>query len=131
MVYMYVGLGGMAGSLLRYCLSMLAIQLWGREFPVGILLINVTGSFLLGWMTSKYILPKKGHPYLLTALSTGVIGSYTTFSTFCLDTVQLLKTNHYLIAFLYIVISLIGGLLFVRLGLFLGKRGTNEAGKML
>ncbi|MGG3470066.1 fluoride efflux transporter CrcB [Neobacillus pocheonensis] len=130
MIYMYVGLGGIAGSLLRYVLSILAIQLWGPEFPVGTLLINVTGSFLLGWMSSKYILPKKGHPYLLTALSTGVIGSYTTFSTFCLETIKLLKTNHYLIAFLYITLSLIGGLLFVRLGFGLGERGTKEARKI-
>lgn len=131
MVYFFVGLGGIAGSLLRYGLSMLVVQLWGHEFPVSTLLINITGSFLLGWMTSKYILPKKGHPYLLTALSTGVIGSYTTFSTFCLETVQLIKTNHYLLAFLYIAISSIGGLLFVRLGHGLGERGMKETGKTL
>lgn len=130
MVYLFVGIGGIVGSLLRYILSFLAVQIWGRGFPIGTLLINLTGSFLLGWLTTKYILPKKLHPYLLTALSTGVIGSYTTFSTFCLDSVQLLKSDRYFLGFIYIFMSFIGGLLFVRLGLSVGERGGTKEGKV-
>src|SRR6476660_2371520 len=83
LVYLLVGIGGVIGSLLRYLVSMLSMNLWGEGFPISTLLINLTGSFLLGVVTSRLVIPKKLHPHLLTALTTGVIGSYTTFSTFC------------------------------------------------
>lgn len=127
LVYFFVGLGGMAGSLLRYLLSILAVHFWGNEFPIGTLFINLTGSFFLGWMTTALVIPKKLHPYLLSALTTGVIGSYTTFSTFCYETVHLFETKEYLFGFLYMFISLIGGLFFVRAGRKISKRQKKGA----
>jgi fluoride exporter len=122
LIYFFVGIGGIIGSLLRFLLSTIAFDLWGKGFPFGTLLINLTGSFVLGWFTTKYILLKKLPPYLSSALSTGVIGSYTTFSTFCVETIHLVENNEYLKGLLYVFISLIGGLLFVRLGMSAGSR---------
>lgn len=117
MVYLFIGIGGMIGSILRYLLSHIIPQIWGGDFPWGTLIINLSGSFFLGWITNKLVVLKKLPPQLLTALTTGVIGSYTTFSTFCLETVQLMEAGKYYLSLLYIVLSLMGGLLFVRIGL--------------
>ncbi len=122
MVYFYVGLGGVAGSLLRFFLSVIAVDLWGREFPIGTLVINLSGSFLLGWLTSHFISSKKLHPYLFTALTSGVIGSYTTFSTFCYETVHLFESGEYIFGFFYLFVSLYGGLFFVKAGMKLSKQ---------
>ncbi|MED3564296.1 fluoride efflux transporter CrcB [Bacillus xiapuensis] len=121
MVYLFVGMGGIIGSLLRYALSLLAEDIWGDRFPIGTLLINLTGAFLLGWFTTRFGDSKRLHPYLITAFSTGVIGSYTTFSTFCLETVRLLEAEDYFKGMIYILLSLFGGLLFVKLGQNFGK----------
>ncbi len=126
LVYFLVGIGGIAGSLLRYGLSLLAVHIWGKDFPIGTLLINLSGAFFLGWITSHFVYAKKLHPNLVTALSTGVIGSYTTFSTFCLETVDLFEKSDYLFGILYIAFSLLGGLLFTHLGIQSGRNGKNE-----
>jgi fluoride exporter len=122
LIYWFVGVGGVLGSLFRFLLSTLAVNIWGREFPIGTLLINLSGAFLLGWFSSAFVFPKKLHPNLIAALTTGVIGSYTTFSTFCLETVQLIESGDYLSGMFYVGISLFGGLLLVKLGITLGDQ---------
>jgi len=130
LVYIFVGLGGVAGSLLRYFLSILSAHFWGSEFPIGTLFINLTGSFFLGWMTNSLVVPKKLHPYFLTALTTGVVGSYTTFSTFCYEMVHLFETRKYLFGLLYMIISLFGGLFFVKAGRKISENGKKEKGRL-
>jgi CrcB protein len=131
LIYFFVGIGGIVGSLLRYLLSYLALNIWGEGFPIGTLMINISGAFLLGWFSNAIVIPKKIHPNLIAALSTGVIGSYTTYSTFCMETVQLIESENYLKGFIYVGFSLLGGLFFVRLGKKLAvkkiiERGTNN-----
>lgn len=121
MVYLFVGIGGMVGSLLRYFLSTAVTEICSTAFPFGTLIINLSGSFLLGWISNHFVILKKLPPQLLTGLTTGVIGSYTTFSTFCLEAIQLMEAGKYFLSFAYIVISLLGGLIFVRIGLKIGK----------
>ncbi|WP_042355419.1 fluoride efflux transporter CrcB [Bacillus rubiinfantis] len=121
MVYLWVGLGGMLGSIIRYILSQVTAHFWYDNFPLGTLIVNLTGCFLLGWITTRMVSMKRLHPKLLTAVTTGVIGSYTTFSTFCLETVQLLQSGNIFLACMYIFLSLAGGLLLVNLGLETGK----------
>ncbi|GHH98356.1 fluoride efflux transporter CrcB [Neobacillus kokaensis] len=121
MTYLFVGVGGMIGSIIRYILSTTAEEFGSSNFPYGTLLVNLSGAFLLGWITKKFVNLKKIPPQVLTALTTGVIGSYTTFSTFCLETIRLMQEGDYLFALLYILISLFGGLFFVRIGLKLGE----------
>jgi fluoride exporter len=121
-----VGLGGIAGSLLRYFLSAIAGHFGGEEFPIGTLLINLSGALLLGWVSNQLVISKKLPPYLLTALTTGVIGSYTTFSTFCYETVHLFDTGEFLYGFLYLFVSLFGGVFFVSAGMHLSKLGKKS-----
>jgi CrcB protein len=122
LIYFLVGLGGIVGSLLRYLLSVMAVEIWGKGFPIGTLFINVTGALLLGFLANYFQGSHKLHSYLYTALTTGVIGSYTTFSTFCFETVHLFETGKLIFGGVYLFASLFGGLFFVRAGMKLAEQ---------
>lgn len=126
MIYFWIGIGGMIGSLFRFLLTFITAQVWMNVFPLGTLLINLSGAFFLGWFTSKYVYPVKFHPYFRTAITTGIIGSYTTFSTFCLESVQLLQQRDYATGVFYILASLFGGLIFVKLGVKMGEQSLQK-----
>lgn len=110
MTYLYVGIGGLIGSLLRYFLYSISVFLWGHTFPLGTLITNIIGAFLLGIFTNNFASQNKISPQLKLAISTGAIGSFTTLSTLSTDVVQLLNQGTYLLAFLYVLLSLTGGL---------------------
>ena len=110
MTYIYLGLGGVIGSLFRYFLYSISISYSEHTFPYGTLAANLIGAFLLGFVTKKFSTSNKLSPQLQLAISTGAIGSFTTLSTLSTDTVQLLNQGSYLFAFLYVMISLAGGL---------------------
>lgn len=126
MAYFFVGIGGVIGSLLRYSLSFLHSP--ESLMPYGTLLVNLIGSFILGWFTAILVkwpgMPKQ----LATGFTTGVIGSFTTFSAFCLETIRQIEAGHFLIAFLYVLISMGGGVLFAHVGTLAGSRGTSKIG---
>ncbi|MCP3739004.1 fluoride efflux transporter CrcB [Rossellomorea sp. BNER] len=111
MIYLLVGVGGAIGSLLRYGISLITFNMITTSFPIATLLTNYIGSFILGWLTYSIIEGKKYPPQLMTAIGTGLIGSFTTFSTFSVETVQLFEDGQYLLGVLYVLLSLIGGLL--------------------
>lgn len=116
MTYIYVGIGGVAGSLLRFLILLTSVAIWGEGFPVGTLIINILGAFLLGAFTKKFSLSGRMNPQLKAAISTGAIGSFTTLSTLSTDVVLLLNRGSYFYAFLYVLLSVIGGLTAVYLG---------------
>lgn len=116
-VYLYVGLGGAVGSLLRYGVALASLQLFGTGFPVGTILVNLIGAYILGWLTAKVI-----HPHMRAAIGTGLIGSFTTLSTLSVDVVTLIHSGTLLIAAFYIFISLIGGLLLAAFGFRMGEQ---------
>lgn len=118
MLYVMIGLGGMIGSLLRYFLSVSALSLWGEGFPVGTLMANLLGAFALGCLAKSKAVSRKLPPHIVNGIGTGIIGSFTTFSTFSLETMQLVEQNHLFIAFLYVILSLLGGLFSAWLGSF-------------
>lgn len=97
------------GAPLRYVVDQAVQHRRGGAFPLGTLTINATGSLLLGLLTGlahHYGLPT----LVLTALGTGLLGAYTTFSTFCYETVRLLEDGAVLQATLNVAISLAVGL---------------------
>ncbi|MGD6974523.1 fluoride efflux transporter CrcB [Bacillus altitudinis] len=122
MIYFLVGSGGIIGSLLRYYLGVFTHSWWGYNFPLGTLLINLIGCFVLGWFTNKIVRLKQFHPYVLAALGTGLVGSFTTFSTFSVETVILIQHHSAELALLYVLLSLFGGLLMSWLGYEIGYR---------
>lgn len=128
MVYIYVGIGGAIGSLIRYFLSYLIIPT-GNVFPLGTLLVNLLGAFILGWFVSRVVPLSSLNPVFKTGISSGVIGSFTTFSTLSLEAMQLMLNDRWGLLFLYVILSAVGGLGLTALGYFLG-RGTSEKVEM-
>ncbi|MDP4083694.1 MAG: fluoride efflux transporter CrcB [Bacillota bacterium] len=121
MGYLFVGLGGIVGALLRFLIGIIMVERWTHSFPLATLLINLIGCFFLGWLT-YYVFQLKVLPsHITVAIGTGFVGAFTTFSTFSVETVQLMTAAKWGVAFSYIFISLFGGLIFAGLGYRIGS----------
>jgi CrcB protein len=110
MVYFAVGIGGIVGALLRYYLGLFVSVWWGSSFPLATLLANLIGCFALAWSTAFLARTEIFPSYVVTGFGTGVVGSFTTFSTFTVETVRLLQSSAVWTAFLYVAASMLGGL---------------------
>lgn len=105
---LFVGLGGAVGAVCRYLLSLLPVKL-PSGFPVVTLGINVLGAFALGVLLALAGRDANLDPRLMLFLKVGVCGGFTTFSTFCGETEQLLAAGHTAAATAYIVLSVLLG----------------------
>ena len=114
-----VGIGGAIGASLRYFLSQIIVYEVG--FPLATCIANLIGCFLLSYLLSGKLL--KSYPKMKLALTTGLLGSFTTFSTFSNETISLISDQLYGIAFVYVLLSALGGLLLSFVGYRLGNRG--------
>ena len=92
-----VGIGGAIGASLRYFLSQIIVYEAG--FPLATCIANLIGCFLLSYLLSGKLL--KSYPKMKLALTTGLLGSFTTFSTFSNETISLISDQLYGIAFVY------------------------------
>lgn len=110
-----VGLGGFLGSVCRYLVGLLPL---GRDwaFPVRTLAINLIGSFVIGAVTALAVRRADLDPRVVLFLKAGVCGGFTTFSSFALETGELLRGGHTAAALLYAGVSLILGVLAVFAG---------------
>lgn len=122
MLYVYVGLAGALGALVRYGVGTGIETFWVGMFPLGTLLINLSGSFTLGWLTHFLFRSGRLSPVVVTVVGTGFIGSFTTFSTFSVETIELLESGALSMALLYVTLSLVLGLLSSWLGFWFGRR---------
>lgn len=111
-----IALGAAVGANLRYWISQWAAQQWGIAFPYGTLLINVLGSFAIGLILTLATTNAAITANWRLLLVTGLLGGFTTFSTFSYETYQLLIDGSLLLAALYILGSVGLGLLGVLLG---------------
>jgi len=110
MEFLLVFLGGGLGSATRHGVNVLAAKFWGVQFPVGTLCINILGSFAMG-VAVEYWAVKTGLPQQARLfLTTGVIGGFTTFSTFSLEVALLNARGELMLAGLYIAGSLVLGI---------------------
>lgn len=116
MQILYVGLGGFTGAVLRYLFS-LVFAASNSPFPLVTLLINLVGSFLIGLLSAYTGEIAQIDPKILLFLSTGLCGGFTTFSTFSLETTNLLADGRVTLGILYAVLSV----LLCLLGIFLAK----------
>ncbi len=113
----FVGIGGALGSIVRYKLGKVIAQKSRSDFPVNTFLINITGAILLGAFIGMDI---SGSVYFLIA--DGFLGAYTTFSTFMYEGFQLFGENERKNAFVYIVASLVIGIIGYIIGYELSHR---------
>lgn len=101
----YVAFGSAVGGVARYLLGGWIQQRSGSTFPIQTLLINVTGSFLLGFLQHYALETTAISPEVRTMLTIGFCGGYTTFSTFSFETVRMLEDGDWRRAALYITLS--------------------------
>ena len=111
--------GGAIGSVARYVIGVLLLRA-GNGFPVSTLLINVVGSFLIGLFARLFDAPDHSQ-VLRVALTVGICGGFTTFSTFSAETVTLMQQGKAGRAALYVTVSLVAGVLATFAGLMVGR----------
>jgi len=127
--YLWVALGGAVGSVTRFWLNGLISERF-PTFPLGTLVINFTGSFLIGFL-GAITTPEAASPNRLTIvqfLMVGVCGGYTTFSSFSLQTLNLVRDGEWLYAGGNVLLSVILCLIAVWLGWMLGAIFTSMKG---
>ena len=118
MTFLSVALGGAIGASARFAVNLAAARLFGMGFPVGTLCVNVLGSFAMGVLA--VLLLDRASP-LAPFLLTDVLGGFTTFSAFSLDTLMLWERGQPGLALVYVILSVAASLLAVFAGLALGR----------
>ncbi len=118
--FLWICLGGAAGTGARYLMSGLVLQRLGGSFPYGTLSVNVLGSFLLGTVMQASLTTGLA-PTVRLALTTGALGGFTTYSTFNYETLQYLREGAWLFGFLNILITVLACLVAGVIGLFAAR----------
>jgi len=116
-----VAAGGAIGASLRHLSGIAAVRLFGAGFPWGTLLVNILGSFIMGffiaWMVKKTGISNDVRLFV----ATGVLGGFTTFSAFSLDVANMVERGAMSTAFIYIAASVVISLSAVFIGLWFGR----------
>jgi CrcB protein len=125
LAYLWVAIGGALGSVARYGIGGLVAQKFGETFPFGTLAVNVTGSFIIGLLgalaSSEGRLSPQSRVFATQFFMTGVCGGFTTFSSFSLQTINLVRDGEWLYAGGNILFSVLLCLIAVWLGYLLGS----------
>lgn len=118
---LFVGIGGLAGSIARYLVAVLFAGVLSPAFPFATLTVNIVGCFLIGVL---FALSDRGSilsPEWRILLTTGFCGGFTTFSTFSYESLRLLQDGEYLYVALYVLLSVVVGLAATYIGIALIK----------
>jgi len=130
--YLWVAFGGALGSVGRFWLSGLISTRFGETFPWGTLIINITGSFLIGIFaalaTPEGRLDSQSRVFVTQFLMIGICGGYTTFSAFSLRTLQLMQERQWLYAGGNVILSVVLCMIAVWLGFLLGAAVNSMKG---
>jgi CrcB protein len=118
-LYLIVFIGAGIGGALRHAVNVGAARLFGYGFPLGTLIVNIAGSFLIGLLAGYFAFRPGIDQHLRLFLTTGILGGFTTFSAFSLDTALLVERHAYALAAGYAVGSVAVSLLALFLGLSL------------
>ncbi|MGP1387164.1 MAG: fluoride efflux transporter CrcB [Thainema sp.] len=117
-----ISLGAIAGALCRYVSGQWLGNSIDINFPIGTLLINLSGCFLMGLITTLATRRFSFHPELFLLMTTGFLGAYTTFSSYELDSANLLEARNLQADFIYWIGSPILGFLCFALGTLLARQ---------
>ena len=116
-----VALGGALGSLARYGVGLAAAAGLGAAFPYGTLLVNLVGSFLMALLVQASLQPGLLGPALRLALGTGLLGGFTTYSSFNQEALQLVQSGAWMQGLGYVGATLAGCLAAGALGMWTGR----------
>ena len=119
--FLVVGFGGCLGAMARYGVHLAVATFWSRPFPLGTFLINVSGSFVLGFFSTFAAGRLDIAPEWRLFVGTGFVGAYTTFSTFEYETQRLTEAGAAVWAALNVVCSVVAGYAAVWLGIRLAR----------
>src|SRR5215813_9114929 len=106
-VLIAIAIGGGLGSLARHYLSAGIYSVTGSSFPYGILTVNVLGGLIMGIVVELGALKLNYSPEMRAFLTTGILGGFTTFSTFSLDAALLIERGDWVAALIYMVASVV------------------------
>ncbi len=121
-IWIAVAAGGAVGAMARHGVSRAALHLLGPNFPWGTLVANVTGSFMMGLAIVWLSRHEPQQPLVRAFLTVGLLGAFTTFSTFSLDVVSLYRDRTVMIAASYFLASVILSVLGLLGGLGAGRQ---------
>jgi fluoride exporter len=116
-----ISLGAVPGALSRYYLTIFLTNWLGNKFPFSTFIINITGSLLMGFFVTLTLERVIVSPDLRLLVAVGFLGSYTTFSTYALDTSLLLASGNYMPGLFYALGSALFGLIGLQFGSWLAK----------
>ena len=123
-IWIAVAAGGAIGAMARHGVSRVSLHMLGPNFPYGTLAANIAGSFSMGlviiWLTAR----EPNSPALRAFLTVGLLGAFTTFSTFSLDVVTLYRDKTVMIAGAYLLASVILSITGLLAGIALGRQFT-------
>jgi len=111
----HVGLGGFFGAITRFSITQIMKKL-NLQFPLATLTVNLLGSFILGFIIGSNL-----NETLTLLIGTGFLGAFTTFSTFKLDSIQLMKNKKKGLFSIYTIISYVGGISLALIGILTGQ----------
>ena len=119
---LFIACGGALGAVMRYGASLGVYSLLGRGFPYGTMFVNVTGSLLIGLLSIVLLDRFNIGPEWRAAILVGLLGSFTTFSTFSIETLNLLEQGDMARAFANMFLSVVVCLAAVWIGVSLGRQ---------
>ncbi|EPQ5230170.1 fluoride efflux transporter CrcB [Providencia stuartii] len=118
-----VGSGGGIGSLLRWWIGRLVGERYHGMFPLSTFIINISGAFFIGFLSRYFAIDwdDRYGTFLQSAILTGLLGGYTTFSSMQLDALKLTQTKQKLLALFYLLLSVLFGLAAAFIGAWLAN----------
>jgi CrcB protein len=118
--YVAIAVGGALGAVLRFVLSGMAYNVLGQEFPWGTLVVNLIGCFVIGFLSQLFeSMTISANVRVLVLV--GGLGAFTTFSTYALENMNLLRDGQISLALVNIAVSTVVGILFVFLGVVIAE----------
>ena len=119
MSFIYVGFGGFIGALARYSFNLIFGSILGLPIPLATLFVNILGSFVMGVIF--YFTSNNSSDFYKLFFMTGILGGFTTFSAFSLDSINMFIEKEYQNLFLYISISVFLSIFSLYLGFILSR----------
>jgi CrcB protein len=129
--FLAISVGGALGANTRYLVGTWVTTQWGTQFPVGTLLINVSGSCVLGVYLTLATERFAGHPAVRLLVATGFLGAYTTFSTFSVEALHLIQSGDAAAGMGYMVASVVLSTVAAAIGMIVAHMFVSRSTKGL